>query len=55
MSKSSKSCGYTGHMHTMNRVNQTKAQYDSQVAKVHENQHQSNKAEKQDKCTCPKK
>lgn len=29
MAKSSKSCGYTGHMHTMNKVNENKIVYQS--------------------------
>ncbi len=33
MSKSSKSCGYTGHMRIMNRVNETKKDYQSEQAK----------------------
>lgn len=35
MSKSSKSCGYTGRMKTMNRVNETKEVYSSNQAKAH--------------------
>jgi len=35
MSKSSKSCGYTGHMKTMNRVNETKEIYSSNQAQAH--------------------
>jgi len=35
MSKSSKSCGYTGHMHVMDRVNSTKTMYQSGQAKSH--------------------
>ena len=38
MSKSSKSCGYTGHMKVMNRVNETKADYKSNRSKSHEAQ-----------------
>lgn len=38
MSKSSKSCGYTGRMHSMNRVNQTKADYTSNQSKAHQGQ-----------------
>ena len=35
MSKSSKSCSYTGHMKTMNRMNETKEMYSSNQAKTH--------------------
>ncbi len=35
MSKSSKSCGYTGHMKTMNKINETQEIYSSQQAKNH--------------------
>jgi hypothetical protein len=35
MSKSSKSCGYTGHMRIMDKVNNTKAAYQSEQAKSH--------------------
>ena len=33
MSKSSKSCGYTGHMHVMNKVNQTKEDFNAEKSK----------------------
>ena len=33
MAKSSKSCGYTGHMRVMDRVNSTKIDYQSGQAK----------------------
>lgn len=35
MSKSSKSCGYTGHMRVMDRVNNTKSAFQSNNAKSH--------------------
>lgn len=35
MSKSSKSCGYTGHMRIMNKENPTKNMYQSKQAKSH--------------------
>lgn len=35
MAKSSKSCGYTGHMRIMDRVNNTKTMYQSNQAKSH--------------------
>jgi len=69
MSKSSKACGYTGHMHIMDRVNSTKAMYESNKAKshkIHENRsehHPKHKeaypevaaeARAQEKCTCKK-
>jgi hypothetical protein len=38
MSKKSHTCGYTGHMHTMNKKNITKTSYDSAQAHQHESQ-----------------
>jgi len=35
MSKSSKSCGYTGHMRVMNKVNNNKEAFQSGQAKSH--------------------
>lgn len=35
MAKSSKSCGYTGHMRVMDRVNNTKSTFESNNAKSH--------------------
>ncbi len=35
MSKSSKSCGYTGHMHVMDRVNDTKKDFQAGQTKSH--------------------
>ena len=36
MSKSSKKCGYTGHMHILNRgMNENKENFDSARSKVH--------------------
>ena len=36
MAKSSKSCGYTGHMRVMDRVNSTKTDFQSGQAKSHQ-------------------
>ncbi len=69
MSKSSKSCSYTGHMHVMNRVNQTKEAYASNHAQsqgLHNNVKQEHlkhkavypevqaQANAQAKCSCKK-
>lgn len=51
MSKSSKSCSYTGHMKTMNRVNQAKINYSANSSQSHqahaqiENKHIKHKAD----------
>ena len=36
MSKSSKSCSYTGHMKTMNRVNEAKINYSVNSSQSHQ-------------------
>lgn len=52
MSKSSKSCGYTGHMKTMNRVNETKIDYASNQSKLHQSQQVAAKQRTQEHCGC---
>lgn len=59
MTKSSKSCGYTGHMNIMNKKNYTKASYTAQHAQqkgLQEHMMQQHPHSKmpypEEKCTC---
>jgi Fe-S cluster assembly iron-binding protein IscA len=52
MSKSSKSCGYTGHMKTMNRVNETKIDYESNRSKSHQSLQIAAEQRAQAHCGC---
>lgn len=53
MSKSSKECGYTGHMHVMDRVNSTKAMHESNQAKALEKHQQAPQAHSKHKMDYP--
>lgn len=63
MSKPSKSCKYTGHMHIMNRINKNKIDYQSGQSSTgtfdqpdleKHPKHKQSYPEEQNKCTCKK-